>query len=85
MKFIQLSLFTLLVVAALATNFDIVSSSSCTNVSQGICVKWEQNGTVQEQMGSCFPGMIKVMTKKGLTEMKDLRRGDEILGLINGK
>lgn len=77
--------FTLFVTFSLAANFDIVSSSSCSNVSQGICVKWEQNGTVKEQMGSCFPANSKVMTKNGLTEMSKLKKGDEILGLIDGK
>jgi hypothetical protein len=85
MKFIHITIFTLIFAFSLATNFDIISSSTCTNITQGICVKWEQNGTVQEQMGSCFPGKAKVMTKNGLMEMSKLKRGDDILGLVNGK
>lgn len=85
MKQIQCTVLMSLVVLSLTTNFDIVSSSTCTNITQGICVKWEQNGTVKEEMGSCFPANAKVMTKNGLTEMSRLKKGDEILGLVDGK
>jgi len=85
MKLNKAIIFTLLISVLLSTNFDIVSSSTCTNISQGICVQWQQNGTVQEQMGSCFPGHVKVMTKNGLTKMSELKKGDEILSLIDGK
>lgn len=50
-----------LLVGASCANFDIVSSSVCTDFSKGFCTKWEQNGTVQEQLGSCFPGDAKVI------------------------
>ena len=69
-----------ILVLALATNFDITSSSTCTNFTAGFCTKWEQTGTVQEQMGSCFPAPARVMGRNGPISMQELKRGDEILG-----
>ena len=74
-----------ILVLALATNFDITSSSTCTNFTAGFCTKWEQTGTVQEQMGSCFPASARVMGRNGPISMQELKRGDEILGLVDGK
>ena len=82
MKVIVLSL---LIIFALGANFDIISTSTCTNTVNGFCTRWEQNGTVQEQMGSCFPGNARVITQEGPRSMRELKKGDMILGLVDGK
>jgi hypothetical protein len=74
-----------LLLLANAANFDISSSSTCTNYTAGFCTKWEQTGTVQEQMGSCFPGNARVIGRDGPIEMQYLRKGDEILGWVGGE
>ncbi len=74
-----------LLILAAAQNFDIVSTSTCVNVSStGYCLKWSQNGTINQQLGSCFPSDALVMTPQGLTTMNMIKRGDMILGLVNG-
>jgi hypothetical protein len=74
-----------LFVLTLHASFDISSSSTCTNYSSGFCTRWEQNGTVQEQMGSCFPATAQLMTPSGLVQIKDIKKGDFVLGWIDGK
>lgn len=78
-------LLACLLVLALSTNFDITSTSVCTSMSAGFCTRWEQNGTVQEQLGSCFPAGARVLGRQGPIRMSDLRKGDEILGWVDGK
>lgn len=78
-------LLACLVVMMMCSSFDISSSSICTNYSSGFCTRWEQNGTVQEQMGSCFPATSKVMTPSGLAQIRTIQKGDFILGWIDGK
>jgi hypothetical protein len=82
MKFLLLAVF---VGVVLSTNFDITSTSVCTNTANGFCTRWEQNGTVQEQMGSCFPANARVITRQGPLAMDQLSKGDEILGWVEGK
>ena len=69
-------LLALLIVLSLSTNFDITSTSACTNTANGFCTRWEQNGTVTEQMGSCFPADARVITPHGPLPMKNLKKGD---------
>ena len=76
----------ILLVLSAASGFDIASVSTCTNVSAaGYCLRWQQNGTVQEQLGSCFPGSALVMTPNGLKPMEEVVRGDSLLGMQNGE
>lgn len=81
----KIILIFLVILLATSTNFDITSTSTCTNFTSGFCTKWEQTGTVQEQMGSCFPANTQVIGKLGPIKMKDLKKGDEILGWIDEK
>lgn len=81
----QVLLLVALVALISATNFDITSTSSCTNFAAGFCTRWEQNGTVQEQLGSCFPGKARVMTPRGLVSMNALKKGDFVLGWVDGR
>jgi hypothetical protein len=69
-------LLACLLVFALSTNFDITSTSVCTSTSGGFCTRWEQNGTVQEQMGSCFPATARVISRNGPIFMLQLKKGD---------
>lgn len=81
-------IIVLIILVALisASGFDIYSVSTCTNVSTtGYCLKWQQNGTVHEQLGDCFPGRALVMTREGLKRMDAIVRGESILGLKNGE
>ena len=73
----------ILLVLSAASGFDIASVSTCTNVSAaGYCLRWQQNGTVQEQLGS---GSALVMTPNGLKPMEEVVRGDSLLGMQNGE
>lgn len=79
-------LFSLFVAISLAADFNITSTSLCTNVSaQGFCLRWQQSGTVREDYGSCFPAHAKVMTPNGLVRMDSLKKGDFVLGLQKGE
>jgi len=82
----KLFLISAIFVLAVAQNFDILSTSTCVNVSAaGFCLKWSQNGTIAQQLGSCFPGNALVMTPMGLKTMQSIKKGDLILGLQDGK
>lgn len=49
---IAIALCLLLAYHVSSATFDISSVSTCTQESEnGYCVKWEQNGTVTEQIG----------------------------------
>lgn len=74
-----------LIMLTFGSNFDIVSTSTCTAIQNGFCTRWEQNGTVQEQLGSCFPANTRLITPNGPLSMQDLKKGDEVLGWVNGK
>ena len=78
-------LLAFLVTLAVCSRFDIRSQSRCTDTAKGYCTRWEQNGTVDEMMGGCFPASARVYTPRGLTPMGELRRGDQVLGMVNGK
>lgn len=81
----NLILISLIFTISLAAEFNITSTSLCTNVSaQGFCLRWQQSGTVKENYGSCFPAHAQVMTSQGLVRMDQLQKGDQILGLHNG-
>jgi hypothetical protein len=84
-QIMKVVILSLLLILALGSNFDIVSTSACTNTANGFCTRWEQNGTVQEQLGSCFPGSARVMTTDGPRSMRELKKGDMILGWVDGK
>lgn len=74
-----------LIVLISSSNFDITSTSTCTNFTAGFCTRWEQIGTVQEQLGSCFPNDVQVIGRNGNIFMRDLKKGDWILGWVDGK
>ena len=75
----------LLIVSVFSTNFDILSTSVCVSVAQsGYCTRWEQNGTVKENYGSCFPADSYVNTEKGIKKMSEINIGDQILGFKDG-
>ena len=81
----KIALITALFILAAAQNFDILSTSTCVNVSTiGYCLKWSQNGTINQQLGSCFPADALVMTPQGLKNMGFINKGDMILGLVDG-
>ena len=81
----KILLVALLIALTFSTNFDITSTSSCTNIANGFCTRWEQNGTVTEQLASCFPAGARVITPQGPLTMSSLKKGDQILGWVNGK
>ena len=56
-------ILALLLVVCLTTDFNISSTSTCTNLSAtGFCTRWEQSGRVEEDYGSCFPADAQLMT-----------------------
>lgn len=74
-----------LLITVKSTNFDIRSVSNCTfQNSNGFCTRWEQNGTVQEQLGSCFSENMRVISTSGFKYFNQIEVGDKILGLVDG-
>ena len=53
----------------------------CSDTSAGYCTTW----SVDHGSGACFPGSAKVMTNEGMKKMKDVKRGDMLLGMVDGE
>ena len=71
------------------STFDITSVSTCTQQSEnGVCTRWEQNGSVIETTG-CFPAETEVFVleddEKVLKRMDQIQIGDQILAVVNGE
>ena len=81
----KILLVSCILAVAISTQFDITSTSTCTNYASGFCTRWEQNGTVIEQLGSCFPSDTLLMTRLGPKTIDSIEVGEEILTLKNGK
>ena len=82
---VKIIVLLVVVLAVNASRFNIMSQSVCNQQSEnGNCIKWVQNGTVEEDYGSCFPSDAKVMTYgEGIVEMKDLKVGQMVLAQNN--
>ncbi len=79
-----LCLIVSIIALAQSTTFNIYSQSICMNTSSaGFCTNWFQNGTVQEQVASCFSEETVVLTNRGFKYINELEIGDYILSYNN--